>query len=586
MSLEKHAIHHPAPQTKVLIVVMDGVGLHHLEQNFTYRLLKGETLSNEPFVKGNAVNAALAPHLAHLYLSPYFRSIHAHGTFVGLPSNDDMGNSEVGHNVLGSGQIFPQGAKLVSEAIASQKLFNSPTWNLLIQREELKNAEKTLHLIGLLSDGNVHSHIQHLKAILEKAHEHGVKKMRAHTLLDGRDVSPNSAQIYLEDLESFLKQFPDAKIASGGGRSIVTMDRYESDWSIVERGYKAHVLGEGFKASSALEALTELRKQHPDKTDQDLPSFVICEQGQPIGKILDGDSVIFFNFRGDRAIEFTRAMTEESFDKFKRPFFPKVHYAGMMLYDGDLQIPKNYLVTPSEISGTMSELLSKEKIHQFACSETQKFGHVTYFWNGNRSEKFSEEFEHYVEVSSDRVPFEERPWMKCAEITDATIKAMKEDSFKVGRINFANGDMVGHTGFFQSTVCSVMSVDLCLGRLMKAAKETQTVLLITADHGNADEMYELDKKNETIVKDSHGLPRIKTSHTLRPVPLALYNLESLAKIPTLNKEMDAGLANIASTVFELIGYQPPKHMAPSLLDWTKLNIKEEKEFKPFSPIFV
>ncbi|APJ03213.1 2,3-bisphosphoglycerate-independent phosphoglycerate mutase [Silvanigrella aquatica] len=556
---------------KILTIVMDGVGYTNPGANITSEMSNEKgILPSESFLTGNAVNAAYTPNLQRLVSCSLFRTLKAHGTAVGLPSDDDMGNSEVGHNALGAGRIFAQGAKLVNAALESGNLFKGDAWQKVVNREDLKNKTATLHLCGLLSDGNVHSHIDHLFALIKGAKKEGVKKIRLHMLLDGRDVGPLTAINYIEKLENFLKEENspsfDCKIASSGGRTFVTMDRYESDWSIVERGYQVHILGEGRVFSSLLEAVEKLREEK-NYYDQDLPPIVIHENGKPLGTVEDGDSFIFFNFRGDRAIEISRALTEQNFTAFPRKRFPKIFYAGMMQYDGDLKLPELFLVTPPAIDRTMTELLSKASVKQFACSETQKFGHVTYFWNGNRSGKFNAEFEKYVEIPSDLIPFQERPWMKSAEIADETIKQMYANSFEIGRINFANGDMVGHSGDFAATVLSVAAVDLALGRIMKAAKETNTILIVVADHGNADEMFELDKKTKKVVYDKNGLPKLKTSHTLSPVPFVIYNEEILEhKIQLKDNLPLAGLANVAATILELAGFQVPDFYEPSLIE--------------------
>lgn len=568
----------PFPKTsasrhRVLIVVMDGVGLSDLETHVAVEVSRHSTaLPSTAFARGNAVNAAHTPHLATLLRSPHARSLKAHGPAVGLPSWEDMGNSEVGHNALGAGRIFAQGAKLVGEAIASGALFQGETWKEVVEAPALRSGLNTLHLCGLLSDGGVHSHIDHIEAVVRGAKASGVKRVRIHTLLDGRDVGPVTAHLYLQRFESFLASLRgpdfDARIASGGGRMFVTMDRYESDWRIVQRGYDAHVHGKARGFESALSAVETYRAEiHCN--DQDLPPFVVEEKGAPIGKVVDGDSFLFLNFRGDRAIQITRALTEADFQAFDRHGLPpKLRFAGMMQYDGDLKIPERYLVTPPAIADTMGELLAATGVRQFACSETQKYGHVTYFWNGNRSGKFNDALESYFEIPSDLVPFEQRPWMKAAEITDVTIKHMREGSFSVGRINYANGDMVGHTGSFDAAVEAVEAVDLCLGRLLIAARETNTVLLVTADHGNCEQMFEIDKKSKSAALDASGAPRLKTSHTLNPVPFVVFNGEACGASFALRDDLpDAGLANVAATTLELAGFTPPTHFEPSLLRW-------------------
>jgi len=564
---------------KVLVVVLDGVGWKNTQDHLTIQLDRhAGVLPSAAFASGNAVAAAYIPHLTGLMNSSLSRTLLAHGPSVGLPSEDDMGNSEVGHNALGAGRIFAQGAKLVNAAIESGRLFEGRGWTTAVHRAELTDGRNALHFCGLLSDGNVHSHIEHLFALIRAAKQDGVRRVRLHVLLDGRDVGPDTAEIYAARLNEHLKSVNskdfDCQVASGGGRMFVTMDRYDSDWSIVERGYNAHVLGEARGFSSLDDALKVFRSEGL-KSDQNLPPFVILNSanGQAVGPVQDGDSFVFFNFRGDRAIQISRALTEENFTAFERRRFPKVIYAGMMQYDGDLKLPEIYLVDPPQIDNTMGEVLSAAGVRQFACSETQKYGHVTYFWNGNRSGKFNEALENYVEIPSDTGSFAARPWMKSAEIADRTIDEMKKDSFRVGRINFANGDMVGHTGDFASTLVSVAAVDLALGRILNAARETNTVVIVTADHGNADEMFEIDKKSGQVQLDASGHPRVKTSHTLAPVPFAIFNTEILPCDVELRANLPkAGLANIAATVFELAGFTAPQGYEPSLINCSQKTV--------------
>ena len=538
----------PGVKGPVLTIVMDGVGL-------------------APATAANAVAAASTPTLDRLMRDYPNLAIKAHGTAVGLPSDDDMGNSEVGHNALGAGQIFAQGAKLVSDSIASGKMFTSDTWMSLIGG--VKEKDGTLHFIGLFSDGNVHAHIDHLKAMLTRAKEDGVRRARVHILIDGRDVGETSALDYIRPFEEFLNSLRDesfdVRIASGGGRMKITMDRYEADWSMVERGWQTHVLGEGRQFASAEEAVVTYRKEL-GVIDQDLPPFVIAQDGKPVGPILDGDSVIFYNFRGDRAIEISRAFEGGAdFDKFDRKRVPAVLYAGMLEYDGDLHIPSRFLVNPPEITNTMSEYLVATGIPQLAISETQKFGHVTYFWNGNRSGKFSEELETYIEIPSDVVPFEQRPWMKCAEITDRLIECLESGKYRYLRVNFPNGDMVGHTGNFLATECSMEALDLQLARILKVVDRLQGVALITADHGNADEMYELDKKTHAPKLDKDGTPKAKTSHTLNPVPFIVYDNFYQDTYTVKTGRDDFGLSDVAATTVNLLGYEAPEMWDESMI---------------------
>ncbi len=531
----------------VLTVIMDGVGL-------------------APDTVSNAVAGAGATTLRMLMEKYPMVKLKAHGTAVGLPSDEDMGNSEVGHNALGAGQIFAQGSKLVTSSIESGKMFASDTWQELIANVKEKG---TLHFLGLFSDGNVHSHIDHLKAMIIRARDEGVGRVRIHILLDGRDVGETSALEYIEPFEAFLASLRspgfDAMIASGGGRMKITMDRYEADWGMVERGWRTHVLGEGRQFSSAAEAVIAYRTEL-GVIDQFMPAFVIARDGVPVGKVEDGDSLIFFNFRGDRSIEISRAFDEADFDKFDRVRYPSVMYAGMLEYDGDLHIPKRYLVNPPEISGTMGEHLALSGVSQLAISETQKFGHVTYFWNGNKSGKFSDELETYIEIPSDLVPFEQRPWMKCAEITDKLIECLESGKYRFLRVNYPNGDMVGHTGSLDATLCAVKALDLQLSRLLAALDKAGGVAIITADHGNADEMFETDKKTGLPKVGSDGKFKAKTSHTLNPVPCIIYDNVTSSCYRVKEDAGQFGLSNVAATVVNLLGYEAPEFWDESIIE--------------------
>ena len=533
----------------VLTVVMDGVGL-------------------APDTISNAVAGAYTPTLDMLMAKYPMVSLKAHGTAVGLPSDDDMGNSEVGHNALGSGQVFAQGAKLVSNSIESKKMFTSNTWCELISN--VKNNGSVLHFIGLFSDGNVHSHIDHLKAMLEQAKVEGVNKVRIHILIDGRDVGETSALEYILPFEDFLSTLNgdgfDARIASGGGRMKITMDRYEANWAMVDLGWKTHVLGEGRQFCCAAKAVETYRNEYK-VIDQDLPPFVIAENGEPVGTINDGDSVIFYNFRGDRSIEISKAFEGGAdFDKFDRVRVPNVVYAGMLEYDGDLHIPSKYLVNPPEITNTLGEYLTDAGVSQLAISETQKYGHVTYFWNGNKSGKFSEELETYIEIPSDVVPFEQRPWMKCAEITDKLIECLESGKYAYLRVNFPNGDMVGHTGNLQATRCSMEALDLQLKRIIDVVDKLHGVALITADHGNADEMYEMDKKTKQPKPEKDGSFKSKTSHTLNPVPCIIYDNFYSENYTVKADNGQFGLANVAATMVNLLGYEAPDMWNESIIE--------------------
>ena len=531
----------------VVLVIMDGVGYGKYEE-------------------GDAVKASKMKYLDWFTANCPHTKLKAHGTAVGLPSDDDMGNSEVGHNAIGCGRVFAQGAKLVSESISSGLMYEGETWKKLIANVKAKNS--ALHFIGLVSNGNVHAHIDHLYAMVEQAHKEGVKKIRVHALLDGRDVDPTSALTFVTPLEEKLASYTDSdyQIASGGGRMFITMDRYNADWPMVQRGWYAHVLGEGRQFESATKAIETYRAEQAGLLDQDMHEFVIAKDGKPVGTVEDGDSVILYNFRGDRALEITSAFESGTdFPHFDRKRVPACEYAGMMEYDGDAHVPHQYLVNPPTIDRTMGEYLTKTGIKLLAISETQKYGHVTYFFNGNKSGKFDEKLEDYVEVPSDTVPFEQRPWMKCAEITDKVIEAIKSGKYDHIRLNYPNGDMVGHTGVFNAVCCSMEGMDLQLGRLKAAIEEAGGILSLTADHGNSDDMYE-HAKDGSVKMDKNGEPKAKTSHSLNPVPGIIYDPEYKGEYDQSKLNEGLGISSWPATLIQLMGYKEPSDYDKSLIN--------------------
>ncbi|MBO5868369.1 MAG: 2,3-bisphosphoglycerate-independent phosphoglycerate mutase [Oscillospiraceae bacterium] len=516
----------------IVLIVMDGVG-------------KGDGGS------GDAVVQAKTPVLDRLLATCPHTYLKAHGTAVGLPSDEDMGNSEVGHNALGCGQVYSQGAKLVGESIENGTLFASGVWQDLVANA--KNG-KAMHFLGLLSDDNVHSNISHLIALLKAAKAAGVEKAYCHILLDGRDVPATSALEYVGQLEEVLaelsKDGADYAIASGGGRMVVTMDRYEANWGMVETGWRTHVQGIGRQFASAKEAIETFRAE-TGCIDQDLPAFVVARNGEPVAKIANGDSVVLFNFRGDRAQEISLAFDRKDFDKFDRGDYTGVKFAGMLQYDGDLNIPENYLVQPPVITNTLTEVLCQAGIREFAVSETQKYGHVTYFWNGNRSGKVSEELEEYLEIPSDVIPFEQAPAMKCKEVTAAMLEAMESGKFQFLRCNYPNGDMVGHTGVMEAVITSMEALDACLGEVLACADKLGYTVLITADHGNADQMTETKK----------GKTSVRTAHSLNPVPFIIYDKDRVWTV----REGNFGLANVAPTVVKMMGLTAPECWEDSIV---------------------
>ena len=515
----------------VVLVIMDGVG-------------RGDGGA------GDAVKVANTPNLDKLLAEYPTTWLKAHGTAVGLPSDEDMGNSEVGHNALGCGQVYSQGAKLVGESIENGSLFTSATWKDLAENAK----DKAMHFIGLLSDGNVHSNISHLLALLRQAKADGVKKAYCHILLDGRDVPATSALEYVGQLENVLAELSDDtheyKIASGGGRMQVTMDRYEANWAMVEIGWRTHVQALGRQFASAAEAIETYRAEL-GCIDQDLPAFVVAKDGQPVAKIENGDSVILFNFRGDRAQEISLAFDRKDFDKFDRGDYTGVKFAGMLQYDGDLNIPENYLVQPPVITNTLTEVLCAHGVREYALSETQKYGHVTYFWNGNRSGKVDEDLEVYEEIHSDVIPFDQAPAMKAVEITEKMVENMASKKFDFLRCNFPNGDMVGHTGSMEAVVTAMEYVDMGLGKILEAAKKYGYTVCITADHGNADQMTETKK----------GKTSVRTAHSLNPVPFIIWDDETRYEL----KDGAYGLANVAPTIVKMMGFEAPACWEESMI---------------------
>ena len=528
----------------LLLVIADGVGV-------------------APPGPSNAVTEADTPVLDQLYAGELYTELAAHGPAVGLPSDDDMGNSEVGHNALGAGRIFAQGAKLVNAAIASGAMFDSRVWKTAIEQGRVR----TLHLLGLHSDGNVHSHTAHLYAMLRRAAAEGVTSAAVHILHDGRDVAARSALNYIAATEAVLAEINagapgrNFRIASGGGRMKITMDRYGADWPMVARGYQCHTHGVGRPFASATEAVTTMYAESATG-DQYLGEFVVVDaDGQPVGTVADADAVLLFNFRGDRAIEISRAFEEVDFPVFDRTgpdgrLAPIVFFAGMLQYDGDALIPKQYLVEPPTIDRTISEYLCAEGVHSFAVSETQKFGHVTYFWNGNRSGYIDRSLETYVEIPSDNVEFDTTPAMKVREITDAVIDLLRSGEYRFGRLNFPSGDMVGHTGNLEATIEAVDVIDECMRRLVEVIRELDGVLVFTADHGNADVMY----------TEAGGVRSPKTSHTLSPVPFAIYDPNYDGDY-RMTPPAGAGLSNVAATLLNLLGYEAPAVYRQSIISF-------------------
>ena len=536
----------------LLLIILDGMGLY-----------RGEA-DGYP---GNAVDTAAPPTLCRLMREERIvLRLKAHGVAVGMPTDADQGNSEVGHNAIGAGRVIAQGAKLVDEAIATGRLFEGETWKVLIGNAREKHTP--IHFIGLISDGNVHSNMTHLISLIGQCDREGVEEVYVHGLLDGRDVPPVSALRYFGELEDYLwslrlralEQGTRRRyhVASGGGRMVTTMDRYEADWSIVERGYHAHVLGEGPRFPDSLTAIRTLRRQER-VDDQYLSHWVVHDPddpARPLTQIGNGHGVVLFNFRGDRALEISRAFVEDDFAGFDRRSHPAVFYAGMLEYDEDTHMPPHFLVPPPAIERTLSEYLAHNHVSQFAVSETQKFGHVTYFWNGNNSAKFDPKTEEWVEIESDRVPFDQAPQMKAEEIASRAIEALQSGTYRFLRLNFPNGDMVGHTGSFPAAVEAVRAVDRAVERILETANAVGATVIVTADHGNCEQIFAVDEKTGKPVMGPGGEYKQQTSHTLNPVPFIVHGPDTDRYEPA--DVVEPGLGNIAATILMLLGYEKPE----------------------------
>lgn len=545
----------------IVLAVLDGVGL-------------------APDGPGNAVSKARTSFLGTASREYPHIALNASGEYVGLLP-DQMGNSEVGHNTMGAGQVIKQGIAHIEEAFTNGTIFSSEAWKGAISRvvsenetsnnhiidnqsnpwhnietESSNNQKATLHFAGIFSDGGVHSHISHLEQMIEQAYKEGVQRIRVHAVFDGRDVPPQSEPKFIRRFEEFAARFPDAdiKIASGGGRMVCVADRYENDWSIVARGWDMMVNGEAdYYFKTAEEAITTLRRIQPGVQDQNLPAFVIVDQSEkPIGRIETGDALIYFDFRADRAIEIAMAFTYWDFPYFNRGNYTPddVYFVGMTEYNSDTHVPEHRLVEPIKIDETLSKFLGSQKISQLAISETVKFGHITYYFNGNSYEKAPKE--EHIQIDSYTEPFETRPWMRCAEITDAVLEKLPD--YKFIRLNYPGGDMVGHTADMEATIIAMEAIDLSLARLYKKVHELGGALIVVADHGNAEELL-----------DTSGAA--KTSHTTNKVPCIICDDTKNREKYDIAPKSDPGLANLAATIAIMLG-QPdyPNNWSTPLIE--------------------
>ncbi|WP_353893830.1 2,3-bisphosphoglycerate-independent phosphoglycerate mutase [Proteinivorax hydrogeniformans] len=476
---------------------------------------------------GNAVVAAEKPYYDALINKFPTTEIKASGLEVGLPQGQ-MGNSEVGHLNMGAGRVVYQDLTRINKAIEEGSFFKNE--KLAASMDNCIEKNSTLHLMGLLSDGGVHSHTNHLFALLDMAKEKGVQKVKVHPILDGRDVPPKSALGYIEMLEAKLKDVHLGEIATVSGR-YYTMDR-DKRWERTEKAYNTIVAGNGDVATSALEAVESAYEQ--DKTDEFVPPVAIAKES----KVEDGDSVIFYNFRPDRARQITTALTSDEFDGFNRKHLPKVHYTCFTQYDENFSLPIAF--EQKEIVNTLGEVLSKAGKKQLRITETEKYAHITFFFNGGVEK--SNDGEQRVLIPSPKVAtYDLQPEMSAHETTDRLLEEMEQNDYDFILINYANPDMVGHTGNFKAAVKACNTVDKCLSKLVPAILKKGGGVIVTSDHGNAEQMVD---------------PRTKkphTAHTSNPVPLTLAGFG--------DKSLKEGaLCDIAPTVLELMGVEIPAEM--------------------------
>ncbi len=478
--------------------------------------------------EGNAITSAKTPNLDKLFsIYPHSRLV-ASGMSVGLPDGQ-MGNSEVGHLNIGAGRIVYQDLTRITKSICEGDFFGNKV--LLDAMNDVRRHNSSLHLIGLLSDGGVHSHISHVYALLELSKKQDIKKVYIHAFLDGRDVPPRSALNFIKDAEKRMKEL-DGEFATISGR-YYAMDR-DGRWERVKKVYDAMTAGQGIAAETATCAVENAYSR--GETDEFVTPTVITKNGKLAAQIIDNDSVIFFNFRSDRAREITRAFIDPQFRDFKRNSYPHTHFVCLTQYDETFNTPVAF--PPESLKNTLADVLSKHHLKQLRIAETEKYAHVTFFFNGGREKPV--EGEERLLIPSPKVStYDLQPEMSAPLVTEEVVKAIRSKKYDVIILNYANLDMVGHTGVFDATVAAVEAIDECIGRVSSAIKVAGGLLIITADHGNAEQMF--DEKGG-----------IHTAHTCDPVPFIFCENGIELK--------DGILADIAPTLLDVMGIEKPDKM--------------------------
>jgi 2,3-bisphosphoglycerate-independent phosphoglycerate mutase len=497
----------------VMLMILDGFGVNEKED-------------------GNAVKAAYKPNYDRLFATYPYTELSASGMNVGLPRGQ-MGNSEVGHLNIGAGRIIYQELTRITKEIEEETFFKNEALNYAIDKALENNS--ALHLLGLLSDGGVHSHIDHLKALIKMAKNKGLSRVYIHAFLDGRDVPPTSGKNFITDIEGYMKEVGVGKIATLSGR-YYAMDR-DKRWERVELAYNAIVKSQGEFLNSASEAIE--RSYHDNKTDEFVLPTVIMDEGMPVARIKNNDSIIFFNFRPDRAREITRALNDKVFEGFERENL-LLNFVTMTQYDKTIE-DVTIAYHPQSYNNTLGEYISSKGKKQLRMAETEKYAHVTFFFNGGI--EAPNEGEDRVLIQSPKVAtYDLKPEMSAYEMTDEVISRLDSDEYDMIILNYANPDMVGHTGVFEAAKKAVEIVDICLGRVVEKVLEKEGAVFITADHGNAEQMVDY----------STGEPM--TSHTTGPVPFIFVSNSA--------KPLREGgvLADIAPTMLEVMGLETPKEM--------------------------
>ncbi|MBU3179586.1 2,3-bisphosphoglycerate-independent phosphoglycerate mutase [Clostridium psychrophilum] len=497
----------------VMLMILDGFGLS----------------SN---VEGNAVAAANKPNYERLKSEYPHTKLIASGLEVGLPKGQ-MGNSEVGHLNIGAGRIIYQALTKITKEIKEGSFFKNPAFNKAI--DEAIKANSSIHLLGLLSDGGVHAHIDHLKALLKLAKDKGAKKVYVHAFLDGRDVQPGSALKYIAEIEEYMKEIGLGKIATVSGR-YYAMDR-DKRWERVQLAYNAMVLSKGEESTSAIDAVK--KAMNDNKTDEFVLPTAIMENNKPVASINNNDSVICFNFRPDRAREITRAINDKKFDGFDRESL-NLNYVCTTQYDSSME-NVDVAYAPESYANTLGEYVSKMGKNQLRIAETEKYAHITFFFNGGVEAPNPNEDRALI-PSPKVATYDMQPEMSAPEVTKELLKRLATDKYDMIILNYANPDMVGHTGVFEAAKKAIETVDECLGKVVKCVLEKDGTVFITADHGNSEQMIDF----------SSGKPM--TAHTTNLVPFTYVSNHS--------KELRDGgiLADIAPTMLQVMGLDVPSEM--------------------------